>query len=77
MTDKTIKQIVDLRGDYIGEDHRKHRVSGNGGFLAPMKKDIGRKIISTRPCITWSGTLGYFADDPKQIHYAFADSEWR
>ncbi len=44
----------------------KTRISGNGCFLAPLKKDIGRTVIVKRPCLTWDGFLGYFASDRKK-----------
>lgn len=51
------------------------RVSGVGGFPALDKKDIGREVIKTRPCMTWAGFLGYFADDSTKTKYAFWDDE--
>ena len=49
----------------------KKRLSGNGSFPAPTKKDIGRTVIVKRECITWDGCLGYFLDDETKETYAF------
>jgi len=48
----------------LGND--KTRLSGNGSFPAPQKSDIGKKVIVHRPCLTWDGFLGYFANDRKK-----------
>ncbi len=53
----------------------KRRLSGNGSFLAPIKKDIGRQVIVTRTCITWDGCLGYFKYDKNKETYAFYTGE--
>ncbi len=53
----------------------KTRLSGNGSFPAPTKKDIGRKVIVKRPCVTWDGCLGYFEDDKNKETYAFYNGE--
>lgn len=53
----------------------KTRLSGNGSFPAPTDKDIGREVIVKRPCITWDGCLGYFADDKEKTTYAFYNNE--
>jgi hypothetical protein len=53
----------------------KTRVSGNGGFPAPQKSDIGREVVVTRHCMTWDGCLGYFADDKSQTKIAFYEDE--
>ena len=55
-----------LRTVFQNDDgsYDKTRVSGTGGFPAPQKSDIGRKVIVTRHCMTWDGCLGYFEDDP-------------
>lgn len=47
------------------------RLSGSGSFPPLKKSDIGREVVVTRPCITWLGCLGYFADDKKQNKFAF------
>lgn len=47
------------------------RLSGNGSFKKPKKKDIGREVIVERTCVTWNGCLGYFKDDKKKQTYAF------
>lgn len=57
----------------LSED--KTRISGNGSFPAPNKKDIGREVILKRQCLTWNGFLGYFADDPSKETYAFYNDE--
>lgn len=54
---------------------KKRRISGNAGFPAPIKKDIGRKVIVKRQCITWDGLLGHFADDKTKETYAFYRGE--
>jgi hypothetical protein len=76
MNTKTVTDIVQLGDDYT-RDGVKRRMSGNGSFLAPMKKDIGRAVVLTRACRTWNGSLGYFMDDPEKDSYAFAASEVR
>ncbi len=53
----------------------KTRLSGNGGFPAPTKKDIGKNVIIKRPCVTWDGCLGYFENDKNKETYAFYNGE--
>lgn len=71
----TNHKLIKVLPDDIDGTFDKTRISGWGSFPAPQPKDIGRKVIVTRSCMTWEGCLGFFADDPNHEKHAFYNDE--